>query len=59
MRLNLRAGPVHKAERASQKPTSGGYFNNLGTLRTLGLIDYPSPGEVAALPALVLEGTTR
>lgn len=26
--------------------TSGGYFNNLGRLRTLGAIDYPSPGQV-------------
>ena len=27
-------------------PTSGGYFNNLGRLRTLGAIDYPRPGFV-------------
>lgn len=27
-------------------PTSGGYFNNLGRLRTLGAIDYPVPGQV-------------
>ena len=37
-------------------PTSGGYFNNLGSLRTRGLIDYPSPGQVIALPVLFLEG---
>ena len=36
--------------------TSGGYFNNLGALRTLGVIDYPAPGRVAALPVLFLEG---
>jgi len=57
--------PVSKgelAERASAylgKPmsaTSGGYFNNLGTLRSLKLIDYPSPGTVVALPVLFLEG---
>lgn len=28
-------------------PSSGGYFNNLGRLRTLGAIDYPKPGFVA------------
>jgi hypothetical protein len=28
-------------------PTSGGYFNNLGALRSAGLIDYPTPGAVA------------
>jgi hypothetical protein len=32
--------------------TSGGFKNNLGALRTLELIDYPSPGVVAALPVL-------
>lgn len=36
-------------------PTSGGYFNNLGRLRSLGLVDYPSPGYVAACPVLFLE----
>lgn len=36
-------------------PTSGGYFNNLGSLRSLGLIDYPRPGEVQALPVLFLD----
>lgn len=36
--------------------TSGGYKNNLGSLRTLGLIDYPSPGQVKAQPVLFLEG---
>lgn len=37
-------------------PTSGGYFNNLGSLRSLGLIGYPRPSEVVALPVLFLEG---
>lgn len=33
---------------AGVSPTSGGYFNNLGALRNqLGLIEYPTPGEVA------------
>ena len=36
-------------------PTSGGYFNNLGSLRSLGLVDYPQPGTVAAQPVLFLE----
>lgn len=32
---------------AGVSPTSGGYFNNLGALRNkLGLIEYPTPGEV-------------
>ncbi len=43
------------AEHIGVSPTSGGYFNNLGSLRSLGLLDYPSPGTVAALPVLFLE----
>jgi hypothetical protein len=35
----------------------GGTFGNiLGRLRSLGLIDYPSPGRVVALPVLFLHG---
>lgn len=45
------------AETTGQSPTSGGYFNNLGRLRSLGLIDYPSPGLVVAQSVLFLEGT--
>lgn len=38
-------------------PAVGGTFGNiLGRLRSLGLIDYPRPGEVVALPVLFLEG---
>lgn len=44
------------AERIGVSATSGGYFNNLGSLRSLGLISYPRPSEVAALPVLFLEG---
>jgi biotin operon repressor len=44
------------AERLGVSRTSGGYFNNLGALRTLGVIDYPAPGTVQALPVLFLEG---
>jgi hypothetical protein len=43
------------AERAGQSPTSGGYFNNLGRLRSLGVIDYPRPGCVVAKSILFLE----
>ena len=32
--------------------TSGGYFNNLGRLRTLGAIDYPQKGQVRAADIL-------
>lgn len=42
------------AERAGLKSTSGGYFNNLGRLRSLKLIDYPTPGFAQALPVLFL-----
>lgn len=43
------------AERAEASPTSSSFTNNLGSLRSLGLIDYPSPGFVVALPILFLE----
>ncbi len=43
------------AEQTQQSPTSGGYFNNLGRLRSLGLIDYPSPGLAVAQPVLFLQ----
>ena len=35
--------------------TSGGFKNNLGSLRSLGLLDYPSPGTVAATGVLFME----
>lgn len=35
--------------------TSSAYANNLGTLRSLGLIDYPERGHVVAKPVLFLE----
>jgi hypothetical protein len=44
------------AERIGVSPTSGGYFNNLGSLRSLGLLDYPRPSEVVASPVLFLNG---
>jgi hypothetical protein len=43
------------AEHIGVSPTSGGYFNNLGSLRSLGPIDYPQPGTGASLPVLFLE----
>ena len=43
------------AGRVGVSPTSGGYFNNLGSLRSLGLIDYPTPGHVVARAILFLE----
>ena len=43
------------AEKAAASATSSAFTNNLGALRSLGLIDYPSPGQVAALPVLFLE----
>jgi len=43
------------ATRAGARETSGAYFNNLGSLRSLGLLDYPIPGSVVALPVLFLD----
>lgn len=40
------------AERALQSVSSSGYANNLGGLRSLGLLDYPSQGMVAATELL-------
>jgi hypothetical protein len=36
------------AERAKQSATSSGYTNNLGALRSLGFLEYPTPGQVRA-----------
>jgi uncharacterized protein len=43
------------AKIAGQSPTSSGYTNNLGALRSLGVIDYPDSKSVVALPVLFLE----
>lgn len=40
------------ADRVGVSRTSGGYFNNLGRLRTLGAIDYPTRGQVSAASIL-------
>lgn len=37
---------------ARQSPTSSGFANNLGALRSLGLLDYPRSGMVAATELL-------
>lgn len=39
------------AAHAGVSPTSGGYFNNLGKLRTQGLIEYPAGGTAALTAA--------
>lgn len=44
------------AEAAGASPLSSGYANNLGGLRSAGLIDYNPPGSVVAMPVLFLEG---
>jgi len=36
---------------AGSRPTSGGFKNNLGALRALGLLDYPQGGRVALTEA--------
>ena len=43
------------AEAAGQSPTSSGFANNLGALRSLGLVDYPQRGEVVATDLLFPE----
>ncbi len=40
------AAKVQLALLAEASPKSSGYQNNLGALRTAGLIDYPTPGRV-------------
>jgi hypothetical protein len=47
---------VRLAGLVGQSATSSGYANNLGALRSLGLIDYPSRGRVAATSLLFPEG---
>ncbi len=53
-----RAPRAAVAEEVGVSPTSGSYANNLSTLSTLGVLEYPSRGEVVAssllFPASVL-----
>jgi uncharacterized protein len=44
------------ARLVDQSPTSSGYANNLGALRSLGLVSYPSRGRVVATGLLFPEG---
>jgi len=44
------------AERAGLSPDAGHTSNMFGGLRSLGIIDYPSPKTAVALPVLFLEG---
>lgn len=44
------------AERIGASPTSGGFANNLGRLRSLGLINYPRAGYAGAESVLFLKG---
>ena len=43
------------ADLAQASSTSSAYINNLGALRSLGLLDYPSQGLVRAQPLLFLD----
>jgi hypothetical protein len=43
------------ADRAQASSASSAFMNNLGALRSLGLIDYPRQGVVAAAPLLFME----
>lgn len=47
---------VALATAAGASPTSSAFANNLGFLRSLGLIDYPDRNRVAAADALFIEG---
>lgn len=49
-------GKNELAERAGQSATSSGYQNNLGALRSLGLVDYPRAGYVVATTLLFPDG---
>jgi hypothetical protein len=45
------------ASRIGVSAASSGYTNNLSSLRTLGLLDYPGPGQVVATDLLFPKGT--
>jgi hypothetical protein len=47
------------AEQADASPASSAFMNNLGALRSLGLLEYPQQGMVAAAPVLFIEGAHR
>lgn len=45
------------AEAAGMSASSSSFTNNLGALRSLGLLDYPSPGHVVATGILFVDGS--
>jgi hypothetical protein len=47
------------ASEAGYSPSSGGFANLLGQLRTLGIVDYPERGQVVATPLLFPVVPTR
>lgn len=47
------------ARKAGYEPGGGAFNNPRGRLRSLGLIDYPERGQVAAQPVLFLEESRR
>lgn len=49
-------GKNELAECAGASPTSSGYQNNLGALRSLGLLDYPRSGYIVATTLLFPDG---
>jgi hypothetical protein len=53
--LRIARGFALPVDAAGASVTSSSFTNNLGSLRSLGLIDYPQPGQVVALPVLFLE----
>jgi hypothetical protein len=46
---------ISLAEQAGQSPNSSGYKNNLGALRSIGVLDYHGADAAKALPVLFLE----
>jgi hypothetical protein len=47
------------AAAAEYEPKGGAFMNPLGALRSLGLVEYPEPGKVAALPVLFIDEKPR
>lgn len=43
------------AAAAGYEPSGGAFQNPLGALRSLGLVEYPSCGQVVAQPVLFVE----
>jgi len=44
------------AEASDFEPNSGGYNNYIGRMHSMGIVEYPVPGEVVACAVLFLEG---